>query len=126
MNDQNPVGWFQIPVNDLERAIVFYEKVSGYSLERKTMPDGDMAWFPSKRGAEGASGALVKHRLSEPSTKGTLVHFSSPSGNLTNELHRVEKAGGNVLSPKTSIGPFGFYAFVEDTEGNKIGIHSME
>jgi predicted enzyme related to lactoylglutathione lyase len=54
------------------------------------------------------------------------VHFESPSGDLTNELKRVEPAGGKVLQPKTSIGEFGFYAFVEDTEGNRIGIHSKE
>jgi predicted enzyme related to lactoylglutathione lyase len=121
----NPVGWFQIPVNDMERAMAFYDAVFGYTLERKTMPDGDMAWFPSSMDAAGCSGCLVKHAMSHPSDKGTLVHFESPSGDLSTELSRVEKAGGTVLGPKIPIGEYGFYAFVKDTEGNQIGVHSM-
>ena len=122
----NPVGWFQIPVSDMDRAIAFYQWVFGYKLERKTMPDGDMAWFPSQDGAPGAGGTLVKHKLSIPSMEGTLVHFSSPSGDLSAELEQVEKAGGKILLGKTPIGENGFFAFVEDTEGNKIGVHSMK
>jgi predicted enzyme related to lactoylglutathione lyase len=122
----NPVGWFQIPVHDLDRAVKFYEKVFGYSLKSVPGEGGGMGWFPSTDGAPGSSGCLVKHPKSRPSLDGTLVHFESPSGDLTNELKRVEPAGGKVLQPKTSIGEFGFYAFVEDTEGNRIGIHSKE
>jgi uncharacterized protein len=29
------------------------------------------------------------------------------------------------LQNKTSIGENGFFAYIEDTEGNKVGLHSM-
>jgi hypothetical protein len=41
-------------------------------------------------------------------------------------LARVEAAGGKIAMPKTSIGPNGFMAFIIDTEGNQVGIHSTE
>ena len=45
---------------------------------------------------------------------------------MDNILARVEAAGGQVAMPKMSIGEHGSIAFIIDTEGNKIGIHSNE
>ena len=44
---------------------------------------------------------------------------------LSTVLDKVEGAGGKVMQPKTDIGENGFIAFIEDTEGNKVGLHSM-
>jgi predicted enzyme related to lactoylglutathione lyase len=42
-------------------------------------------------------------------------------------LSRVEQAGGSVVTPKTDIGnDFGFFAHFIDTEGNKVGLHSLQ
>ena len=42
-------------------------------------------------------------------------------------LARVERAGGSIVVPKTDIGgDFGFFAHFVDTEGNKVGLHSMQ
>ena len=38
----------------------------------------------------------------------------------------VEAAGGKILAPKMSIGEHGNMAFILDTEGNKIGLHSIQ
>jgi predicted enzyme related to lactoylglutathione lyase len=40
-------------------------------------------------------------------------------------LGKVEAAGGKVLMDKISIGENGFIAFFLDTEGNRVGLHSM-
>jgi predicted enzyme related to lactoylglutathione lyase len=44
--ENNLVGWFEIPVTDMERAIKFYEEVFDIKFSRNTMGPLDMAWFP--------------------------------------------------------------------------------
>jgi uncharacterized protein len=45
---------------------------------------------------------------------------------LSVALLKVEKAGDKIILPKTAIGPNGFMAHFEDTEGNKTGLHSIK
>jgi predicted enzyme related to lactoylglutathione lyase len=60
-----------------------------------------------------------------PSTDGTLVYFTAHSGDLANELGRVEAAGGKVLLPKRLITEdIGYMGLFLDTEGNKLALHS--
>ncbi len=42
----NPVGWFELPVANMERAMKFYETVLDQKLDRNQMGSFDMAWFP--------------------------------------------------------------------------------
>jgi hypothetical protein len=127
MNMQrNPVGWFEIPVNDMDRAVRFYETVFGFKLELHKMGPVDMAWFPMLQDKEGAAGTLAKGEGYKPSYEGTLVYFTAHSGDLSNELSKVESAGGKVLATKFPIGEHGFVGLAEDTEGNRIAIHSLK
>ncbi len=41
-------------------------------------------------------------------------------------LERIKQNDGKVLLPKTSIGEYGFVANFEDSEGNKVSLHSMK
>lgn len=120
------VGWFEIPVADMERAIQFYETVFETELSRNKMGDFDMAWFPWDEDAKGAGGSLVHHKDSyTPSREGSLIYFSSED--VDNELSRIEDAGGKILRPKTEISPdVGFMALFVDTEGNRIALHSRK
>ena len=124
----NVVGWFELPVTDMERALAFYGAVLGIAFERHTMNEVDMAWFPFVSEGRGAGGALVLHKeWYKPSVDGALLYFSSPSGDLSNELARVEAAGGKILVPRKEIAPtFGYMAVLTDTEGNRVALHSME
>lgn len=122
----NVVGWFEIPVTVMERAIRFYETVFGFKLDRHQMGSADMAWFPSMDTGMGSPGALIfQPEFYKPSDQGTLVYFTAFSGDLSNELEKVEKAGGTVQIPKTEISPdIGFMALFIDTEGNRVAMHS--
>lgn len=61
MNPQrNPVGWFEIYVQDMARAKVFYEKMLAVTLAKLESPDLEMWAFPFDMNAPGAAGALVK------------------------------------------------------------------
>ena len=124
----NVVGWFEIPVTDMERAQKFYEEVLGLKLERHTLDQLEMAWFPWTENASGSSGSLVKMEENyKPSQDGVVIYFTSPSGDAATELARVEQAGGKLLLPKTKISDdHGYYGLVLDTEGNRIAIHSTQ
>ena len=122
----NAVNWFEIPVSDMSRARKFYENVFQREMEEveAALSDMEMVFFSGTHEAPGAMGALVKSKNQKPAQmSGVLIYFSCQ--NITDELERVEKAGGSVLMPRTPIGEHGFIALIQDTEGNRIGMHSM-
>jgi predicted enzyme related to lactoylglutathione lyase len=119
----NPVNWFEIPVQDLDRAKSFYEYVFQLKMDLNEMGESKMAWFPMMEGT-GASGTLIKVKDVNPSHDGTLIYFSVDD--INEILKRITDKGGKILTPKTSIGEYGFTAIFEDSEGNKIALHSNE
>lgn len=126
MNNHVTVSWFEIPVNDMESAIAFYEKVFDCKLERHQLGPIDMAWFPWNHEMGGAGGSLVKSEGNyQTSENGVLVYFSSKDVNQ--ELERIPKAGGQVLQGKTLITKeIGYMALFIDSEGNRIALHSLK
>lgn len=120
---KNPVGWFEIPVNDFDRAKSFYEAVFGSPMQAIEMDDPKMVSFSMEDGTYGSSGALVKGEGYVPSHSGTMVYFSVEDIEAT--LAKVGENWGKVLVPKTEIGKYGFVGHFEDTEGNRVGLHSM-
>ena len=122
----NPVGWFEIYVQDMARARAFYEKVLQHKLERLPAPDGELEmWaFPMDMNGTGASGALVKMAGVPSGGNSTVVYFSCADCNV--EAGRVVAAGGKVQQAKMAIGEYGFIALVFDPDGNLFGLHSME
>jgi len=128
MKTENPVVWFEIYVNDLNRAKSFYEKVFKTELTEIGDPTDEglkMLAFPGDMESKGrASGALVHMKGMEVGKNSTVVYFFSEDCSVEEE--RVKDAGGKVERTKMSIGEHGFISLVKDTEGNMIGIHSME
>ena len=123
---KNALNWFEIPVSDLDRAKQFYGTVLNGELNVQPMgEDGTMAILPSQ---DGVGGALVKSDSDDwdytPSQKGSIVYLNG-GNDLSVPLSKVETAGGKVLVDKMDIGENGFVAFFLDTEGNKVGLHSM-
>ena len=115
----NPVGWFEIHVEDLGRAKKFYEAV--FKINLLSMPtDGsfEALMFPGKMPGSGAMGALMKHPMRKPSQEGTIVYFSCLDCSTESDL--VVKNGGRIFKPKWSIGVNGFIAIVGDIEGNRL------
>ncbi|MCE9604264.1 MAG: VOC family protein [Planctomycetia bacterium] len=118
----NPVGWFEIPVADMDRAVKFYTQALGFELRVQDMFGAKMAFFPmGDCTSPGISGTLFQAPEIKPSLDGTTIYFHFPS--LEPVIKTVEKAGGKIVVPRTSIGEFGFMAKFEDSEGNRIGLH---
>ncbi len=120
----NPVGWFEIYVDDMARAKAFYENVFQTTLEKLHSDAIEMWAFPMQRDLWGAAGSLVKMEGFSAGRNSTLVYFSCEDCAI--EQARVEKAGGQLQRGKFSIGQYGFIALLLDTEGNMIGLHSMK
>ncbi len=122
---RNPVGWFEIYVQDLDRAKRFYEQVLRIELTTlvSPIPELEMLAFPMNMESGGASGALARMDGCPSGGMGTLVYFSCED--CADESSRVEGAGGKICKPKMYIGQYGYIALVMDTEGNMIGLHSL-
>ena len=120
----NPVGWFEIYVQDLDRAKKFYESVFQLRLEKLNNPEIEMWAFPMDMNRWGAGGALVKMNGVPSGGNSTLVYFSCEDCSI--EEGRVGKSGGRIQRKKTSIGEYGFISLVLDTEGNMFGLHSLQ
>lgn len=125
MSQENVVGWFEIYVNDMTRAVNFYKAI----LQRGDFTDfsfGDeqVLGFPWVENGAYASGALVKSSSGSPGKGGTMVYFNSTDCSI--EESRVVDNGGKVIQPKRAIGEHGFISIIEDSEGNQVGIHSRK
>lgn len=131
-NQSNPVVWFEIYVQDMERAKAFYEAVLAIKLERMPAPtaeceDMEMWGFPSDKETSpttyGACGMLIKMAGCPSGGGGTLVYFGCDDCAV--EAARAAENGGSIFKEKFSIGEHGFIALTHDTEGNMVGFHSM-
>jgi predicted enzyme related to lactoylglutathione lyase len=119
----NPVGWFEIYVDDMARARAFYEAVFGVTLTALGDSGIEMYAFPMGNESYGASGALVRMPGFPAGGNSTLVYFSC--ADCAVEAAKAVAAGGKMQKEKFSIGQYGCIALVSDTEGNMIGLHSM-
>ena len=115
----NPVIYFEIPVNDIDRSIKFYQTVSNFEFSKEIIDNNEMALFPFAEENSGISGALAKGEIYKQTKNGVLIYFKT--SNIDETLTLATSNGGQILYPKTDNG-IGFVAEVEDTEGNRIAL----
>jgi hypothetical protein len=120
----NPVNWFEIYVQDMNRAKAFYETVLGVTLSQLSPGPPEMWSFPGDMTAPGATGSLVRMEGVPSGGNSTLIYFHC--ADCAEEASRIAAAGGKVMKEKFSIGQYGFIALGFDTEGNMFGLHSLE
>jgi predicted enzyme related to lactoylglutathione lyase len=124
---KSAISWFEIPSTDLDRATKFYEKIFNVTLIPMDMPSIRMRMFPVEDQVNGIGGAVVHSGgFHKPSlTDGPLIYLNG-NPDLQLVLDRVVAAGGSIMVPKTEISPeYGFMAVIIDSEGNRIGLHSI-
>jgi predicted enzyme related to lactoylglutathione lyase len=115
------VTWFEIPTEDFERAVHFYEAVFGIQLRRELEWPG-MAIFPYQE--PGISGCVFEGKNVKPSANGVLVYLNCDN-KLDAVLARLAGVGGAVLEKKNHIPGIGWVAQMRDSEGNRIGLHAV-
>jgi predicted enzyme related to lactoylglutathione lyase len=118
------ISIFEIPAVDFSRAVNFYQNILKISIEEIDMGGVTMGLFPSEDD-NSVSGAVIKGEDYKPSTDGVIIYLNA-GDNLQVVLDRVETSNGKIVAPKTQISPeIGYYALFIDTEGNKVGLHSV-
>ncbi|MDB4976110.1 MAG: Glyoxalase family protein [Myxococcaceae bacterium] len=116
------INWFEIPVQDMDRAVRFYEALIGRALKREVFMDVPHAIFQSSKDKDGVGGALIHDKNRKPAGSATCVYLDS--SDIDASIKRATAIGGEVVQPKTSIGPMGSIALLKDTEGNLVGLHT--
>ena len=117
---------FEMPADDCARAAKFYKKVFGWELAKFPM-EGPEYWgihtgpvdkknMPKEKGF--INGGLTQR--GNLGTQSTALALMVPA--LGPALKKAEKAGAKVVMPKMNVGGMGWYAKIEDTEGNVIGL----
>ena len=121
------INWFEIPVADFDRAKKFYETIFAYQMPESQMGPARMGFLLYDFQGGGRGGAIVHNpEFYSPSKNGTLVYLNCEP-DLQQVLDRVELAGGKVTMPKSDIGQgLGFWGLIEDSEGNRVALHSMK
>lgn len=80
--------------------------------------------FPMDTNVYGSGGSLVKMAGVPSGGNSTLVYFSCTDCAV--EEARAGQAGGRIERAKMAIGQYGFISLVVDSEGNRLGLHSMQ
>jgi len=120
---KNLISIVEISTNDFSRAVIFYKSILGLNIEEVDMDGTKMGILPSD--GEAVHVVLVKGNDYKPTPDGTVVYLNAEN-DLQDILDRIEPNGGKVIVPKTEISPeMGFFALFIDSEGNKIGLHSI-
>lgn len=122
---------FEIPVKMMERAVRFYESVFNIKLSRKVLnfPTGnlDTASFPDAAGKPGLNGVLIYQPKDVTNPEDVLLYLDSKLSDIDQELARVEKEGGVIITPKTFVSKvIGYMATFIDSEGNKVSLLSKK
>jgi uncharacterized protein len=116
----NPSAYFEIPVNDMDRAVAFYSELLGTDFERETVDGYEMALFPYDEHAHGASGALAMGDVYVPSRNGPIIYFSVLD--IDAALARAQRLNAPILFEKKEVSAGTFVAEVGDSEGNRIAL----
>lgn len=111
------ISWFELPVHDIHRAMDFYKKFLDANINFQDAGDFKMAILG------GQQGALIQHNAYKPSYAGILVYLRCRMP-IEEQLNLAAHLGGKILRPAALISDdFGYTAIIEDSEGNRIGLH---
>jgi len=119
-SQNNRAVWFDIPVNDLDRAAKFYREVLGVGVAKESY--GDTSFGVIEHHA-GNGGCLVTNDGAEIAAGGVLIYLNV-NGRIRDAVSKVVPNGGSVIQSTHLIGPHGFRAIVLDSEGNRVALHS--
>lgn len=119
----NVLNWFEISTTDIKRARQFYEDIFEIQMEEMNLDGIQYAMFPYDPQYGKIAGALAQSEMHKPGTTGSIIYLNA-NPDLQLVLNKVEKSGGKITMPKTSIGPNGYMAMFLDTEGNIMALHS--
>lgn len=118
------LNWIEIPVVNLTRAKQFYSQILGAGFYDMAIGETQYALLSCEDKFN--NGALAQGAYYKPCTDGVLIYLNG-GDNLENVLSKVPAAGGNIIMPKTHLSKeAGYIGMFIDTEGNRIGVQSLQ
>lgn len=123
MPQKTTVCWFEIGCSDMTRATAFYSKLFGWEYQSFGDPSYQLVRGLS---TDALGGALFSRKDPSvaPNTAGTTITFSCDDCGAT--ARAAVALGAKLASDKAQIAPdMGFLAQIDDTEGNRVGLWSM-
>jgi predicted enzyme related to lactoylglutathione lyase len=108
---------FEIPPDDPERLIKFYETVFGWRFEKWGGPIEYWLIMTGPEDQPGIDGGLARRKEPEIGVENTIDVV-----NLDQSLVDVEANGGKIIRPKIPVPRVGWMAYIKDTEGNIFGL----
>ena len=120
-SEKNRFVWVDIPVDDLGRACAFYEGVLGCGVHRESIGEMEFGVLDHHEGNGGC--LLPRDEVSGTGAGGVLVYLNV-DGRIRDAAAKVGELGGKVTTAVHAIGPHGFRAVIEDSEGNTMALHS--
>lgn len=117
---------FDIPVDDMQRAKRFYERVFGWQISMIPGSSGNFHsahTVPVDENDEPVVRGAINGGLFQRGTHGLKEMFlevTVPS--IDDYVKKIESEGGRLVKPKGEILDIAFFAVVEDTEGNLLGL----
>lgn len=122
-NMKSYISIFEIPAMEISRAVNFYQAILDIQIETMDMPEMQMGILPYE--GQMTTGVIIKADGYKPSADGVTIYLNG-GDNFQVILDKVEKNGGRILIPKSPhADESGYFAIFIDSEGNKIGLHSM-
>jgi predicted enzyme related to lactoylglutathione lyase len=111
------VTHFELPADNPEKLVEFYEKVFGWSIQKW---DGPMDYWLATTGPDdqpGINGGIARRGEGE---SGAINSIDVPS--VDEYLAKIESGGGTVVMPKRAVPGVGYLAYCKDPEGNTFAI----
>jgi len=116
---------FEIPADDPDRAAKFYGELFGWEIQRMAAP-AEMEYWMVKTIPTDAQGQPTR-----PGVNGGLMRRMAPGQSPVNYIgvervdefvKKAERLGAKVVMPKTPVPGMGWFAQLQDTEGNLFAI----
>lgn len=127
--------WFEIPVKDLDRAMLFYSEMLGVTIEKCKLHKKEYGLFDKKK--TGIGGVLVERP--KQAKKGVSLFFFVNV--LSDAIDAALAQGGKIITPKMLLkhtnaegktilahnlldDQVGYFAQLVDSEGNRLALYS--
>ena len=120
-SEKNRFVWVDIPVDDLDRACAFYRGVLGCGVEKGSFEGFEFAVIDHE---EGNGGCLVPRGDGVKAIANGITVYLNVDGRIQEASRLVGELGGKGTTATHAIGPHGFRALIEDSEGNAFALHS--
>ena len=110
------IVWFEIPVDNVERAKSFYNSLFGWKIER--FPGPMEYWHIDTGGSDDTpDGAIIPRQNPQ---HGVTNYIAVPS--VDQFAAKVEKLGGKICMPKQAVPEMGYFAICQDTDNNTFAL----